>query len=73
MKAKEQVNELLEAKRRLYVALLSVPPGDMTLVEIELAFNLCQDSQIQELIEQRLGMEKRAATFAAARPNPSSA
>jgi len=45
--------EILEAKRRLYLLLLNKPNKDITDNEVDIMFMLSQDEQIQSLLEAR--------------------
>jgi hypothetical protein len=49
---------IAEAKRRLYHALLCVPPESWTENEIDLGFSLVKDPDIQQVLERALGASR---------------
>jgi len=57
----KRLAEMKEAKRRLYLELLKTPHGQLSEIEVELAFQLALDPQIKELLDERLRAEMSAA------------
>lgn len=54
--------KLLEAKRELYSLILHLTPEETTDNEIKLAYQLCQDKQIQKLLDERLAAAGKSVT-----------
>ena len=48
------MNELLETKKRLYHLLLKKGSENWTMVELEIAFYLAKDKDIQDYLERML-------------------
>lgn len=48
------MTQLAELKCKLYAALLAVEPGKLTDVEINIAYELCRDEAIQDVLRRHL-------------------
>lgn len=47
-------DEILELKKRLYLALLGLAPDEMTEAEIKIMYAISKDPDIQQLINKAL-------------------